>query len=246
MTIISINHQPTGGKEWTAEITGRHPKYGFSREFLPVIARNWSSTGKTGSTSFELSEGKVYEINEPYKGRRFVTVTDGKIQEIPIKKVMEIVNDMEKVLNGGDEMEKEYEDITLEVGIWYFDGTKEARKIKFQGRELKVDDRFYTHDWNDVGTDYHIYETADGKYILYWTNWSKRKDDIQTKDYAILYQFPLPNMTYIGTMFCDRSGSNVNVMRKQTGGWLAQSRHPLEIKRRNKDEMDKRKTAEFR
>lgn len=101
---------------------------------------------------------------------------------------------------------KEYEDITLEVGIWYFDGTKEARKIKFQGRELKVDDRFYTHDWNDVGTDYHIYETADGKYILYWTNWSKRKDDIQTKDYAILYQFPLPNMTYIGTMFCDRSG----------------------------------------
>jgi hypothetical protein len=26
-TIISINHQPSGGKEWVAEITGRHPKF---------------------------------------------------------------------------------------------------------------------------------------------------------------------------------------------------------------------------
>ncbi len=86
--IISVNHQPSGGKEWVAEITGRHPKYGFTRRFIPMLARDWSSTGKTGVTLFVLDEGKVYEVNAPYKGRRFVRVEGEDIREILLEEAM--------------------------------------------------------------------------------------------------------------------------------------------------------------
>src|SRR5690606_18284207 len=61
--VLKVRHQPSGGKEWVAEITGRHPKWNFERKFLNAVARNWSSSGKTGTTSFLLQEGKVYEVN---------------------------------------------------------------------------------------------------------------------------------------------------------------------------------------
>lgn len=96
MAIIKVNHQPTGGKEWVAEITGRHPKFGLNREFLKVVARNWSSTGRTGTTSFEVEELKLYEVNEPYKGRRFVTVQEGQIREVSPEEAMSIVDKLEK------------------------------------------------------------------------------------------------------------------------------------------------------
>lgn len=79
---IGVNHQPSGGKEWVAEIDGFHPKYKFNRGFLSAIRREWSCSGKTGNTYFQLEAGKVYEINEPWKGRRFVKVQDGKVVEI--------------------------------------------------------------------------------------------------------------------------------------------------------------------
>lgn len=86
--IIRINHQPSGGKEWVAEIVGRDPKYKFKREFLKSVSRDWSSSGKTGFTSFELEPGKVYEVNEPWKGRRFVEVKNGEIQPLDIEGVL--------------------------------------------------------------------------------------------------------------------------------------------------------------
>jgi hypothetical protein len=79
---LEIRHQPSGGKEWIAEIVGRHPRFNFERRFLNPIARDWSSSGKTGTTTFLLEEGKVYEVNEPFAGRYFVTVVAGEIVEI--------------------------------------------------------------------------------------------------------------------------------------------------------------------
>jgi hypothetical protein len=79
---LVIRHQPSGGKEWVAEIIGRHSHFNFERRFLNPIARNWSSSGKTGTTTFLLQEGKVYEVNEPYVGRYFVTIADGEVVEI--------------------------------------------------------------------------------------------------------------------------------------------------------------------
>ena len=86
--VVKINHQPSGGKEWVAEITARDPKYKFKREFLKSVSRDWSSSGKTGTTSFELETGKVYEVNEPWKGRRFVEVQNGELKTLDTEEVL--------------------------------------------------------------------------------------------------------------------------------------------------------------
>lgn len=87
--VLKVRHQPSGGKEWVAEITGRHPRFNFERNFLNPVARNWSSSGKTGTTSFLLQEGKVYEVNEPWKGRYFITVQNGEVVDIDVDYVAE-------------------------------------------------------------------------------------------------------------------------------------------------------------
>jgi len=86
--VIKIKHQPSGGKEWVAEIVGRDPKYKFKREFLQPVSRDWSSSGKTGTTSFELEAGKVYEVNEPWRGRRFVEIQNNEIVVISAEEVL--------------------------------------------------------------------------------------------------------------------------------------------------------------
>jgi len=88
MTNLRIRHQPSGGKEWVAEIIGRDPKYKFKREFLRPVGRDWSSSGRTGSTAFQLEEGRIYEIREPYKDRRFVSVQNGQIITISPEEVL--------------------------------------------------------------------------------------------------------------------------------------------------------------
>ena len=77
--IIKVRHQPSAGKEWVAEIVGTHPKWKYERVFLKASDRRWSGSGKTGLTTFTLEEGKIYEVNEPWKGRYFATVENGEI-----------------------------------------------------------------------------------------------------------------------------------------------------------------------
>jgi len=86
--VLKVKHQPSGGKEWVAEIVGRDPKYKFKREFLLPVSRDWSSSGKTGTTSFELEPGKVYEVNEPWRGRRFVEVRNGELKTLDTEEVL--------------------------------------------------------------------------------------------------------------------------------------------------------------
>lgn len=90
-----INHQPSGGKEWVAEIVGLDAKYGLARRFLRPVDRRWSGSGKTGDTAFELEEGAVYEVNEPWRGRRFVVVRDGKAVHISRDDVMKLIQTTE-------------------------------------------------------------------------------------------------------------------------------------------------------
>jgi len=90
--IIKLQHQPSGGREWVAEITGRDPKYTFKRTFIAPVAGQWSSSGKTGTTAFELEEGKVYQINEPWKDRRFVTIENGELRELSAENALSILD----------------------------------------------------------------------------------------------------------------------------------------------------------
>ncbi|MGG3821113.1 hypothetical protein ABEU79_04885 [Geobacillus thermodenitrificans] len=87
--VLEVRRQPSGGKEWVAEIVGHHPKFKFERKFITPIARNWSSSGKTGTTSFLLEEGKIYEVNEPFHGRYFVKVENGKIIDVTVDDVIQ-------------------------------------------------------------------------------------------------------------------------------------------------------------
>jgi hypothetical protein len=91
--LIKINFQPSGGKAWAARITGRHPKFSFEREFLPVFSADRSSSGKTGSNTYELSPGEIYEVNEPWRGRYFV---DGEGHRIDTEDVLKYINRKEK------------------------------------------------------------------------------------------------------------------------------------------------------
>lgn len=77
-TTISINHQPSGGREWVAEITGRDQRYGVARKFLVAIDASWSSSGKTGSTIFELEAGKLYQVKPSWKDRYYLAFQDGE------------------------------------------------------------------------------------------------------------------------------------------------------------------------
>jgi hypothetical protein len=77
---IKVNHQPSGGREWVAEIAGTHPKFKFEREFLKDVGGDHSGSGKTGSTYYEVEEDKIYNANVPWDGRYFFQVVDGKIE----------------------------------------------------------------------------------------------------------------------------------------------------------------------
>jgi len=82
MTTVKINYQPSGGKCWAARVTGRDPRYGLSRDFLPTVAADRSSSGKTGSNTYELAEGELYEIHPAWQNRYFATVREGEVIQL--------------------------------------------------------------------------------------------------------------------------------------------------------------------
>jgi len=92
---IRIRHQPSGGREWVAELTGRHPKYKYERVFLKPVERDWSSSGKTGMTVYKLEAGKTYEINEPYEGRSYAQVVGDQVRYISIEEVEKYIESLE-------------------------------------------------------------------------------------------------------------------------------------------------------
>jgi hypothetical protein len=83
--IIQLNYQPSGGKTWVAKITGRDPKFTFERQFLPIVDRDISSSGKTGLVSFEITEGNYYEVCAAWKSRYFV---DGQNNRVSAEDVL--------------------------------------------------------------------------------------------------------------------------------------------------------------
>lgn len=86
-----------GSKPWAAEITGRDPKFKFSRKF---INPNWdySESNSKGSRGvklwFTLESGKLYEISHRVSWKRterfFATVTeDGDIKHLTDQEAQE-------------------------------------------------------------------------------------------------------------------------------------------------------------
>ena len=93
MTVLhTINYQPSGGSACAAEITGRDPKYTFAREFLDPVDTDRSSSGRTGSNTYELHEGKIYQVKPSWKDKYFMIVKDNQLMKIGVKEALEIVD----------------------------------------------------------------------------------------------------------------------------------------------------------
>ncbi len=65
---VKLLHWWTHGNEWIAKVVGFDDKYVYQREFCPTIERDWSRSGKNGSTYFWIKEKGYYEYREPRTG----------------------------------------------------------------------------------------------------------------------------------------------------------------------------------
>ena len=78
-TLLPLTCRSGGVRVWVAEITGSDPTYHLARRFLTESHRDRSPETKTGTLTFSLEEGTLYEVQPAKKGRYFVTVQDGKV-----------------------------------------------------------------------------------------------------------------------------------------------------------------------
>ncbi len=74
---ISLSEGSKKHKSWVAEIVGTDAKWGFKRQFL-----NGRESEEVRGLSFDLEEGKIYDVNCAQKGRKFVTVKAGEVVEL--------------------------------------------------------------------------------------------------------------------------------------------------------------------
>lgn len=79
---LSVYTRPGSPKTYVAEIVGSHSKYGLDRKFQSPAKGSRSGSGKTGTDTYQLEDGKTYEIQEAYKDRRYATVKDGKLEPV--------------------------------------------------------------------------------------------------------------------------------------------------------------------
>jgi len=101
--IIQLAHYTSSGRDWVAEIEDTDPQFGFERVFLEP-GKDWSSSGKTGWSYYELRNGNVYEVNEPYKGRWFFQVVNGECLEISKEDVLEYLEQKKAAVNNVEEL----------------------------------------------------------------------------------------------------------------------------------------------
>jgi len=99
------------------------------------------------------------------------------------------------------------EEIILEVGVWPPRGASNTRKIAFKGRLLSKATVFggQTSNSDDRGVDWALYQTAKGKYLLWWKNWSRWQGESTTADYVVLEELPTYGMVCCGELWDDIS-----------------------------------------
>ena len=66
--LLKVTRWPNHAKEYAARLKGLDTKFGFDREFVGVESRNWSRSGKGGTTTLLITEPGFYEISDPATG----------------------------------------------------------------------------------------------------------------------------------------------------------------------------------
>lgn len=97
---------------------------------------------------------------------------------------------------------KAEEEIVLEVGIRQDRGAIDIRKIAFRGQLLAEFEQLYGVM---VNIEWRLYQTAKGKFLLCWKDWSRREGESDIADYLILDDLPMPGTVCSGTIFGDPS-----------------------------------------
>ena len=98
-----------------------------------------------------------------------------------------------------------FDEERIDVGVWREQGANGTRKIAFRGRSIAqaITFRGHTSTGDDRGTDWRIYQTEKGKYILWWLDWSRYQGEPDIADYIILDNLPSPGTILCGTVFGD-------------------------------------------
>lgn len=98
------------------------------------------------------------------------------------------------------EQKKSEEEIVLEVGRWPAKGASDTFKVSFKGRLLAEGTVLsgQTGSRDDRGTDWAIYQTEKGKFLIWWKDWSRWENESDIADYAIISALPERGTTFIG------------------------------------------------
>lgn len=102
-------------KAWCAEITGADEKFGLERNFLSLASREavYAYSGDYMAHTFEVEEGKIYEMNTVlkigYNGeRQFFTIRNGEQIFLTAEQVTELLTvraEAESIITDAAELE---------------------------------------------------------------------------------------------------------------------------------------------
>jgi len=133
---VRLAHYTDNGGDWVAEIVDFHPTYKFNRQFLNA-EKDWSSSGRTGWSYFELVEGRVYEVNEPYRGRWFVQVVNGEIVELTKEDVEEYL------YQKNENPEEEYKPVVVDTADEVYEADTDGTMQKLEPEKKVIDKAHY-------------------------------------------------------------------------------------------------------
>lgn len=78
---VTLGFSVFEGKTYAARVTGRDPKYGLARSFVPAASRHRSRSGRTATNTYLLEPG-IYELSDEGR-RRYVAVgPDGTLTRL--------------------------------------------------------------------------------------------------------------------------------------------------------------------
>jgi hypothetical protein len=85
---LKLRHY-SSNREWCCRIVGKDEKYRFARQFLHPYQRDWSGSGRTGDTYYDITQSGVYEFKNPFddvyfiriEGNYWETLNEGEVEE---------------------------------------------------------------------------------------------------------------------------------------------------------------------
>lgn len=106
---------------------------------------------------------------------------------------------------GGIKMNKNYEKILVAFGEWSTGEYPSVQDFKTKGRLIAQTTAYRgcIPGGYNVGTDWKLYQLEDGRYLLWWNDWTTYGNHQNAADYTILDTLPVPDAMYEGRIFYD-------------------------------------------